>query len=175
MKGRPFLVFFGYTHCPDICPMTLFEISEVMKSLGRDAARAPYSSPSIRNAIRRRRSRTTCRTSTRTCAGRPGPGSGRCGAQGLSGLCEENPTQGRRLHDGPHGGRLSYGQRRPLRRAIRFKADARSGGRPAARLPLKARAAGNGWEFLHSRSSFGGSVAWPAHSAKRVFAPPAVS
>ena len=39
MKGRPFLVFFGYTHCPDICPMTLFEISEVMKSLGRDADR----------------------------------------------------------------------------------------------------------------------------------------
>ena len=40
MKGRPFLVFFGYTHCPDICPTTLFEISEVMKSLGRDADRA---------------------------------------------------------------------------------------------------------------------------------------
>ena len=39
MKGRPFLVFFGFTHCPDICPTTLFEISEVMKSLGPDADR----------------------------------------------------------------------------------------------------------------------------------------
>ena len=39
MKGRPFVVFFGYTHCPDIGPTTLFEISEVMKSLGRDADR----------------------------------------------------------------------------------------------------------------------------------------
>ena len=39
MKGRPFLVFFGYTHCPDICPTTLFEISEVMKALGKDADR----------------------------------------------------------------------------------------------------------------------------------------
>ena len=39
MKGRPFLVFFGYTHCPDVCPTTLFEISEVMKSLGTDADR----------------------------------------------------------------------------------------------------------------------------------------
>ena len=29
MKGRPYLVFFGYTHCPDVCPTTLFELSEV--------------------------------------------------------------------------------------------------------------------------------------------------
>lgn len=40
MKGKPFLVFFGYTHCPDVCPATLFEVSEVMRALGPDAARA---------------------------------------------------------------------------------------------------------------------------------------
>jgi protein SCO1 len=39
MKGRPFLVFFGYTHCPDVCPTTLLEISDVMKALGKDADR----------------------------------------------------------------------------------------------------------------------------------------
>ncbi len=39
MKGRPFLVFFGYRHCPDICPTTLFEMSEVMRALGKDADR----------------------------------------------------------------------------------------------------------------------------------------
>jgi protein SCO1 len=39
IKGRPNLVFFGYTHCPDVCPATLFEISEVMKALGKDADR----------------------------------------------------------------------------------------------------------------------------------------
>ena len=39
MKGKPFLVFFGFTHCPDICPTTLFEISQVMKALGPDADR----------------------------------------------------------------------------------------------------------------------------------------
>ena len=39
LKGQPFLVFFGYTHCPDICPTTLFEISEVIKKLGNDAGR----------------------------------------------------------------------------------------------------------------------------------------
>jgi len=39
MKGRPYLVFFGYTHCPDVCPTTLFEVSEVMRALGKDADR----------------------------------------------------------------------------------------------------------------------------------------
>jgi len=39
LKGRPFLIFFGYTHCPDICPTTLFEISEVLRAMGPDADR----------------------------------------------------------------------------------------------------------------------------------------
>ncbi len=40
LKGRPFLVFFGFTHCPDVCPTALFEISEVFRRLGPDADRA---------------------------------------------------------------------------------------------------------------------------------------
>jgi protein SCO1/2 len=39
MKGKPFLVFFGYTHCPDVCPTTLFDMSQLMKALGPDADR----------------------------------------------------------------------------------------------------------------------------------------
>jgi len=39
MKGKPFLVFFGYTHCPDVCPTTLFDMSQLMKELGPDADR----------------------------------------------------------------------------------------------------------------------------------------
>jgi protein SCO1/2 len=34
LKGKPFLVFFGFTHCPDVCPTTLFEVSEVLRALG---------------------------------------------------------------------------------------------------------------------------------------------
>jgi protein SCO1 len=40
MKGRPFLVFFGFTHCPDVCPTTLFDMSQVLRQLGSDADRA---------------------------------------------------------------------------------------------------------------------------------------
>lgn len=40
LRGKPFLVFFGFTHCPDVCPTALFEVSEIMRRLGPDAARA---------------------------------------------------------------------------------------------------------------------------------------
>src|ERR1700709_2886780 len=37
LQGRPTLIFFGFTHCPDVCPTSLFEISEVLRALGKDA------------------------------------------------------------------------------------------------------------------------------------------
>ena len=39
MQRRPTLIFFGFTHCPDVCPTSLFEISEVLKAMGGDADR----------------------------------------------------------------------------------------------------------------------------------------
>lgn len=38
-KGKIVVVFFGFTHCPDVCPTTLAELANVMKQLGDDAKR----------------------------------------------------------------------------------------------------------------------------------------
>ncbi|OWJ56737.1 SCO family protein [Inquilinus limosus] len=39
LKGRPFAVFFGFTHCPEICPTTLWEMSQALAALGPDGDR----------------------------------------------------------------------------------------------------------------------------------------
>lgn len=36
LKGKPSLVFFGFTFCPDICPTALFDISQLLEELGPD-------------------------------------------------------------------------------------------------------------------------------------------
>jgi protein SCO1/2 len=37
LQGKPTLIFFGFTHCPDVCPTALFEISEILRAMGKDA------------------------------------------------------------------------------------------------------------------------------------------
>lgn len=37
LNGKLSLVFFGYTHCPDICPVTLATLTSVMNHLGNKA------------------------------------------------------------------------------------------------------------------------------------------
>ena len=34
-KGKPFIVFFGYTHCPDICPTVLNDATAMLNALGK--------------------------------------------------------------------------------------------------------------------------------------------
>ncbi|WP_134500838.1 SCO family protein [Microvirga pakistanensis] len=37
LKGKPFAVFFGFTHCPEVCPTTLYDLTQDLASLGSDA------------------------------------------------------------------------------------------------------------------------------------------
>ena len=39
LQGKPSLIFFGFTHCPDVCPTALFEMSEILRAMGKDADR----------------------------------------------------------------------------------------------------------------------------------------
>ena len=38
-RGKAVVLFFGFTHCPDVCPTTLADLAGVMKALGPDADR----------------------------------------------------------------------------------------------------------------------------------------
>jgi protein SCO1/2 len=37
-RGKAVVLFFGFTHCPDICPTTLADVAGALKKLGRDAS-----------------------------------------------------------------------------------------------------------------------------------------
>lgn len=38
-RGKVVIMFFGYTHCPDVCPTTLAELKGVKEKLGEDGKR----------------------------------------------------------------------------------------------------------------------------------------
>jgi protein SCO1/2 len=38
-RGKAVVLFFGYTHCPDVCPTTLADMAQVLRQLGKDAER----------------------------------------------------------------------------------------------------------------------------------------
>lgn len=38
-RGKVVVLFFGYTHCPDVCPTTLANLAHTMRLLGKDAGR----------------------------------------------------------------------------------------------------------------------------------------
>ncbi len=47
LRGEPFAVFFGFTHCPDVCPTSLFELSAWIEALGADAERMRFAFVSV--------------------------------------------------------------------------------------------------------------------------------
>jgi protein SCO1/2 len=38
-RGKAVVVFFGFTHCPDVCPTTLADTAQAMRQLGAEADR----------------------------------------------------------------------------------------------------------------------------------------
>jgi protein SCO1/2 len=42
LRGKAVLLFFGYTHCPDICPLALSEMRKVKAALGKDAEKVAF-------------------------------------------------------------------------------------------------------------------------------------
>lgn len=42
LKGRYALLFFGYTRCPDFCPLTMLEFKQVKKALGEQADQVAF-------------------------------------------------------------------------------------------------------------------------------------
>ncbi len=41
-RGHVVLIFFGYTHCPDVCPTTLADYKQIHDRLGKDATRVEF-------------------------------------------------------------------------------------------------------------------------------------
>lgn len=39
LRGAPLAVFFGFTHCPEVCPTTLLRLGNLTRQLGGEAAR----------------------------------------------------------------------------------------------------------------------------------------
>ena len=144
LRGAPAFVFFGYTHCPDVCPATIGTVGEAIDAFG-SGARAVFVSVDperdttawLREYVRYMPAGFTALTGTERAR------SGRRPTPGASATRRSRPASRRRLLDVAHGRRL------PRRR-----------GRDAARhVPVRDVVRGD---------DGGRSVSWPRHRSRRL-------
>ena len=46
-RGRAVLIYFGYTHCPDVCPTVMADWARARRALGADTARVTFAFVSV--------------------------------------------------------------------------------------------------------------------------------
>lgn len=47
LRGKFVVMFFGYTHCPDVCPLSLYEMRRVKQALGEEAKQVQFAFVSV--------------------------------------------------------------------------------------------------------------------------------
>jgi protein SCO1/2 len=112
LAGKPYAVYFGYTYCPDSCPMTLFDLTRWIKALGPNADKLNYvfvtvdpgrDTPKLMHEY-------LASFDERIRGFTAGADSEDC--PGVSRLLQESPDQRRQLSHGPFGHDLSDDRRR---------------------------------------------------------------
>ena len=128
----PTLVYFGYSFCPDVCPMDLVAQRARRRRAGRarDRRSGRSSSPSTRSATRPRWCATSPRRSTPALVGLTGTRRrDRRGGGGLQGLLSQERRRSGLLPDGPLDLHLPDGAGDGLPRVLPLGGDPRAGGR----------------------------------------------
>jgi protein SCO1/2 len=110
LQGRPTLVFFGFTHCPDVCPTTLLKLAQVRRQVAPAPLRVLFISVDPQRDGPQALGEYV-HALTRSSSAPPGrPRSSRALASGF-GVAVNRGAARRGLHDGSLGGGVPAGRR----------------------------------------------------------------
>ncbi len=121
LAGHPYLVFFGYTHCPDLCPTTLTEISAAFKAMGDDKKIAALFVTVDPERDTPDMMKTYLESFDPRIIGLSADArKTRAMAKAFKVYFKKRATENDELHDGPHWRRLSHGQERSFRERVQL-------------------------------------------------------